>query len=362
MKNKLLVLFFLIINGSESKAGFDYTPVLIHLNSAHQNDSIGFNLIDALPQIIYKRLLSGELSLWDSPKKETRIGLESLQAIEQSTGTSFLEIQDLFINEMWRHYKHQFEFNIIGFTFINSSSSGQKVVYGFVDVQEIKEMLQTLIIPTNANGPNNLTFWDALYSKNYPFNIVQFGKENFEKNPHRSLEMKKTYFVNTKFNTNQIKLPLSKEISYFILATSFNRQNKLLFDELNGYFNLNKQDFFNIGGSEIVSYLDKSKVISISKITVEAIITKTNGYNERKIKQVVFYSDGKALSPLTGDQINSLSMLIDFKSLKEFLEGQSYQFTLTKINHQLVPGGYSGQYIEALNGNNWNKITMSTEK
>jgi hypothetical protein len=355
---KLLVLLFICSVSSALYASFDYTPVLVHLSKDKQHDTVGFNLVEEIPQLFYRRILNGEIILWDSPNKQAKISPEALLAIERSTETSMLNLKDLFLNEIWKSFKRDFEFNLVGFTFMNDNEGGQKVVYGFVDAEDVKLMLKSLIIPTNANGQANLTYWDAIYSASYPFNVVQFGKNTFQKNMMQSLELENTFFKNPKIKSNKVVLKEQKEIHYFMLPN--NEKNKVLFGSLGSYLNNNKEFFYNLGGDEIYSPFDPSKKIEISKIEVVEFRQKTNQFQQTTILKFIIYVNGKPLEALDQTSLSKIDMLIDFKTIADYLNAHQNLIILTKINNQEVPAIFSAYYIKALENDAWNKITLST--
>ena len=358
MKSAIVVVFFWFISVPVF-AGFDYTPVLVHLNKANQHDTIGFNLVEEIPQLFYRRILNNEVTLWDSPNKQAKISAESLLAIERSTSTSFLNIKDLFLNEIWRHFKREFEFNIVGFTLMNSSEGGQKIVYGFIDAEEVKVLLKSFIIPTNANGAAELTFWDALYSANYAFNIVQFGKNTFQKNMMESIELQNELFRNPKIKSNQVTIKEQKELHYYMLPN--HDKNTYLFASLNEYLNNNKEFFFNYGGAEIYSPFDLSTNITISKIEVVELIEKINQFQKPLIKKIIIYVNGKPLNALNATSLEKIETYIDFKSVSDYLYSHQNFIILTKINNQDVPPLFSSYYLQAFKNGAWNKITLSTK-
>lgn len=358
MKN-ILVVFLIGWFSNSALAGFDYTPVLVHLNRASQNDTIGFNLVEEIPQLFYRRILNNEITLWDSPNKQVKISPEALLAIERSTSTSMLNLKDLFLNEIWKHFRREFEFNIVGFTLMNNNEGGQKVIYGFVDAEEVKLLLKSLIIPTNANGAAHLTYWDALYSASYSFNVVQFGKNSFQKNMMQSLELENELFHNAKIKSNQVILKEQKEIQYFMLPN--NEKNKVLFESLNSYLKNNKEFFFNQGGSEIYSPFDPSKTIEISKIEVVEFRQKTNQFQRANIEKLIIYVNGKPLNALDQTSLGKIDVLIDFKSVSDYINTHQNLIILTKINNQEVPPIFSSYYLQALENMDWNKITLSTK-
>lgn len=354
---RFLVFFWLVLVSFIAKAGFDYTPVLLHLSKVNQHDSVGFNLVDALPKLLYRKIMNNEVTLWDSPNKKAKITPDALIAIERSTSTSFSSIEDLFLNEIWRATKKDAEFNLIGFTFINENSVGSKVVYGFIDADENRELLKSLVIPTNANSQCNLTYWDALTSKVYNFNIVQFGRNNFEKNMQASLELKHSLFDNNRLHTNAYDIKAQKELQYYMLPG--NDKNKAFFESLEAFFNANREMFYSLGGERIIDFYDIRKPVKISKIELTELRSKNANTFESIYLKMIIYVDGKPLDELNEKKIKSLPVIVNFRTISDYLSLRNYEVTLTKINNQEISSILSTFYLNALDKSPWDKITMS---
>ncbi|MEO8088268.1 MAG: hypothetical protein ABI763_15715, partial [Bacteroidota bacterium] len=76
--------------------------VLLFVNTYDQADSVGFNIVQSLPELVYDQIVSGKVVLWDSPKKEDRIEPKTLMQIEKDAQTSFQLTNQLFIYENWK--------------------------------------------------------------------------------------------------------------------------------------------------------------------------------------------------------------------------------------------------------------------
>src|SRR6187549_374731 len=91
----LVFLFFPVCLHAEE------IPVLLFLSTYDQDDSLGFNLVQSLPEFVYDKIIDGKVTLWDSPKKEDRIEPKTLVQIEKYEQTSFKVTNQLFIYEKW---------------------------------------------------------------------------------------------------------------------------------------------------------------------------------------------------------------------------------------------------------------------
>lgn len=359
----VLIGIFLSIGSSllaESK-GFDYTRAMVHLSRSGQHDSVGFNLVEELTELIYPRIKTGEIILWDSPAKKIRINQLVLIDIEKGSGTKFLNTQHLFIHEYWKMFKKDFEFNIVGFTFSSKGKGNQEVIYGFLDVNDVLTLLKGSIIPTNANGEAQITYWDALMSKQYNFNLVQFEDNNFERNPKASIKMVKKIFDNPKVNTNQVEFKGEKEVIYEVTRLenpSFD--NNLLLNQLSAYFNNNKHDFYNLGGNLIHSHLNKDAEIHVTKLIVCETWSKTEqGILKYAFKWVDIYVDRQPIERIRSKDINQLDLSIKFMDFQDFLLAKSFLFSISSVNHESIPPEESSYILNALKLRPWNQITTS---
>ena len=94
---KIFLLFLLFTKYTHAEE----IPVLIFVNTYDQADSVGFNIVQSLPEFVYDQILAGKVTLWDSPKKEDRIEPKTLAQIEKYAQTSFKVTNQLFIYENW---------------------------------------------------------------------------------------------------------------------------------------------------------------------------------------------------------------------------------------------------------------------
>lgn len=352
LKKTGIVLLF-IITWQFSYAYRD-KPVLTHLNVEEQRDTFGFNLVKSLPKLVYSLVKEDKVKLWDSPQKTIQITFATLTNIERSSKTLFIETKDLFFNEVWSSTRKKTTFNIIGFSFINKNDKGNSVSYGFIDMEDIYLLLADSIIPTNANGTHNITYFDALYSRNYHFNVVQFGKSTFKNDISKSLEVKLKAFNKEKRIINKVELPTSKSVVYEILKSE---KSKSLYKAFQGFLNDNPEFFFNNGGNRIFTHLLSDFNFSISKIEVTEIWDKVNGLTTYEPLHIQLYFNNIPLPPITIEAFNNYRLKIAFQDVKSALRIKNYNYLLKKINHQEIPPAQSSKYIRAFENYFWTQIT-----
>lgn len=353
MIKKTGILLLLLI---AYRIGFAYSdvPVLTHLNKGEQRDTFGFNLVEALPQLMYDLIQEDKVKLWDSPQKGLQISFASLKSIEANSKTQFIKTNDMFFNEVWSSSRKRTRFNILGFSFINKNDKGEQVSYGFIDIEDVFTTLTETQIPTNANGPYTLTYIDALYSRNYHFNVVQFGSKTFKNNLLESLRIKEKAFNHKKKIANKVTLPTAKKVVYEVLKGS---KSESFYKAFQSFLNENPEFFYNNGGNRLFTHLSPSVYFSISKIEVTEIWEKTNGITTYSPQSIILYFNNIPLPPISIDKFEKYNIKIDFQDIKSSLRIKGFDYLLKKINTQEIPPAQSGKYIRALENYFWTQIT-----
>jgi hypothetical protein len=76
----IFTLTILTILGCQSSKSipksYEETPVLLHLSASKQADSVGFNLVRALPELLYAKLLTGDIAIWENSDKKSILGAQ----------------------------------------------------------------------------------------------------------------------------------------------------------------------------------------------------------------------------------------------------------------------------------------------
>lgn len=350
-----------------SLSSFAYTdvPCLVHLDYARQNDSVGFNLVSELPKTLYKEILSGRIALWDSPKKNVRITGVALKKLEETTGTRFTRTNNLFINEVWSHKGRNTKFVILGFSFFNEKvnkkdKSIEKLNYGYVEMKAAYNFLVNQPIKVNVNGPAKLTFYQALMSRQYHFNLVQFGNNHFKDDASKSIEIKNKAFGKKAKIEALYEIPNTKKITLIIKKDSEHPSNSgnVLIEGFESFFNVNREEFFNIGGANYYDYKTYKSGLKITRLEVEETWIKLeNGLIERNIDYVTFYINNKKMKPLSIEEINAYNLLIIFKTPQDIIKEKKYNYQIFKLNGNYISQEQSHKYVEALNKYYWSQVS-----
>lgn len=362
LKTSAYIALFLLSLSSELMAGKPYTevPALIHLNKEEQEDSNGFNLVEFLPEFMYRQIQSGKVILWDSPKKQIEISFAALSDIEKSNNVSFAKTRNLFINELWSGTRRRTEFVIIGFSFLSESAKG-KISFGYVDMKDVIQLLANNNIPCNVNGPAQLTYLNALYSRRYQFNLVQFGNKDFSVRPELSIRIRNEAFYSKKKVQGISKMPLTKMVTYTIEKNPGqpNDIGTACFQTIENYLNENKEVLFNLGGSQYFDFHNRLLNIAITRIEVTEVWTRKGKNITFSPYQITIYANNKPLNTISIAELDQWNLLIGFKTLEDIFIEKSFQYNLYKLNKDLIHISESGYYIKALLDYKWSWTQVS---
>lgn len=360
----ILSVFGLILCFSNSKAaGYDYTPTIVQISKSGQPDSVGFNIVEQLNALFYRKIRDETINLWDSPAKKIKIGKNALKQIEDQNHIKFIENDEIFVYEIWKLYRKQFEFQIAGFSFFRRMEDGKKLNLGYIDAAEVKLVLSALPIPTNANGQANLSYWSALMSKKYNFTLVKFGNKDLISNPGLSLKIQHNAFGRKKIVSNAYKIEDVKEVEYVILPEIDNASNNYrLIWAISNYFRNNRYQYFKLSNNQNVTQLDSSTIINVTRIEVVDYWRKSKDGNltYQPISIRIFINE-VPLKTLDIEEIEAFKLLVQFKPIDEFIREKDYKFTLKRINNQAIYAYKSDSFIKALNSGDWNRITYIAE-
>lgn len=355
---KLCLILFLLGFKTSSFAlqSFEPTNVTINLNKSLQPDSIGYNLPQELPRILYSKIMDGSLTLWDSPLKEITISADALKGIELSSGTSFSSIDNLFIHEIWELSKRYLDTRTIGFTFINKNEKGS-VSYGYIDYKDVMVLLDKNNIPCNANGFLNTTFREAIQNKQFNFSIVQFGSDDFKSNPSQAFEIKNQLFSNphVKLYNGPKDIARYKSITYEIYKEG-NQNNEAVFSSLSGYFKDNLEQFYNLGGDQTVPFFKKDPELNFTKIRVTELYKLDKGIVTSEITTIQLFINGRYLPTSNIESMRQIDVTVKFKPLETFISEKSYVFSISSINSEEVKNLDNSAIIAKLNGGQWNRL------
>lgn len=356
---KILLYLIVSITAIQVHAKKMYTevPALIHLNKSDQQDTNGFNLVEHLPKLLYESILSNKITLWDSPKKQIAISASALQKIESDNFVSFQKIENLFINELWSSTRRKTQFAIIGFSFLSESKKG-KVSFGYVDFYEALSILTSNYIPTNVNGCAPITYAEALYSRKYVFNLMQFGSNTFFNDINKSIQIKREAFNNSKKRIMGLHPIQNDKVLVYTLEKNpglLNDPISIIHNSIEQYLNSNKSTLFNIGGSKYFNSLVMSDII-VTRIEITEYWLKTKSSINYTPLSIRIFVNNKPLNDISIEEFNQWNLLFSFKSLEDILKEKQFQYHLYKINSELIPPDESDLFIKAIKEYKWSQV------
>ena len=358
----IVLLGFLLSTGCTTTdkivKNYDFTPVMLHLSESKQADSIGFNLVRSLPEILYPRLLTGDLAIWENSKKRLVVGTQQFLKREKTSIYPFVRSDQIFIHESWQIYKNNFTFGVQGFTFTGKDKSGKTVNYGFVDARDVISLLQSELIPSNASGSSELTYWDAIHTKAYNFTLVQFGQENLKTSMTKLIRYQDYAMKSTRVNREFYQAEAKKDIVYRIMspAINSNKENASFYSALEKYINDNKQTILNAGDADHFASI-MFLPWKVDNITVTENWSKYKNIPFQQLTSVEFFIDKHAIT-LSNKQLEELNVKINLQGLEEYLSEKRFSFILEKINDQEISPRQSEQYYQNLLTKDWNKVNI----
>ncbi|TNE79899.1 MAG: hypothetical protein EP332_09075 [Bacteroidetes bacterium] len=360
LKKTGIALFTVLLLAAFAPASaYRDVPALIHLNKAEQYDSSGFNLVSSLTSLLYREISLGKVKLYDGPGKQIQISPEALTQLQSSSGTTFESCPDLFIHEFWSSNRRSTSFEIVGFSFVHKNRIDEKIAYGYVDLSDIQDLLHKSLIPSNANGTWGTSFEDALLSRNYYFHLVQFGNENFRKDPVNAVKIKQEAFNLEKQIRNKITLPQQKRFLYELTRKRYTTDIDLGNDIITGIEQVlvkNPEIYFNLGGDKLSSFPDT--LLNIPRITgllVEEIWVKEGEARISTIRIKIFTDKG-SLDWANVDQFDQAGFMVHYESLFQLFARKPFDYSAQKLNDQDLQDTAGPSFIKALKQAQWSRI------
>lgn len=345
-----LLSFFCLLSYSDKVAAYEQKPVIIQLFAAEQPDTMGFNLATALPAFLYDKILSGEVKLYDSPKKDVEISPSTLQQIEQNNNSRMSYSKSIFIHELWTLKKGRFTFYPMGVTLSDFDLSGKVVSYGYVDFQEIFETLTQNPISCNANGSANFSHWDAIKSRRYIYRLIQFGKKVLHDKQEAIYILQNTDYK-TKKTEELPSLKTEKLVRYNIDRDVQHNGNTEIINRIEKALRNDKELYDSVMHK---SPVDAYSQLRITGIEIVELWRKNEEFFEYTPVSVKLFNHGKPLKEIQFADFQGE----DFKLFENDITSKRFELTIIEINKQKIQYGESLKFLNALRGaDSWTQIT-----
>jgi hypothetical protein len=333
--------------------------VIVRINKQAQKDTLGYNLLDNIPRLVYEAILNNSVKLWDSPQKRLQITGQTLQDIEKSNKFRFTDLDNIFVYETWTIRKKNIEVLTEGILFATRNQKDQEVTFGFVEYSELREKFHSALLPANANGFLNVDIDQVIRLKRYNYSIIQYGKRLIS-NEVLSEKLKNDIFHKKKLVYDGEIIQQNKRIVYTIRREEgINKKDKtgnLLLDILQEYFNQNIEEYMNLGASRFENLL-KPIEVRVERTDVAEVWSKTQNVVSYRPEQLVISSNGHYLDPVSIESLLGWKLKVEWQAVDEFLKDKQFNYRIIKINDQEIPEKDSEKYLEALTNTGWSQLS-----
>ena len=339
-------------------------PVIIHIDKSKQLDTNGFNIGKEILNAAYQLIIEEKIGLYLSPKKESQISVSSLRAIEKSSSVDFKKVKDVFFHEYWTSNKRRTLFTIVGISFVAKSKTGENVSLGYVDLKEVWPYFGAINVHMNENGNAGMKITEAMYSRRYRFNIIQFGRKDFKAKPYKSIQCRKKAFNGKKELEALAPFKRNKRVKYLIQQriSEPTETGNLIYTNIASFLNQNKQVLLNIGGEKYFNYLTLKSDVAVTRIEVVEHISKFNeGGLNSELQELLIYVKGKPLNPVSLETLLNWDIIFNFNSIDDVLRGKKFNYTLLELNSVPLPEEESDWYLQGINTYDWSRLTYFVE-
>ena len=332
-------------------------------SSADQKDSIGYNIVTDVSHNVYEWIQSGQVTLWDTPEKKYAINKADLAGIEASNGTKFVKLDNLFIYENWTSKRKKFKCSIKGIAFSDENKHGDKVLYGYVEYSpELEGLLAKTLMNVNANGNYGMTLLQGLMNNEFDFTLI-FFRDQILTDVKRGNQLVKSALNPRKKNLSHMPVAEAKQVQYAIEVghTAMAAKTRAILDALEEFFNDNPQEYYNLGGDKIQSFLKASRII-LTGCNVTEVRYRERQFITTMPQQVTFYSIGFEMKSVNIEQLKDWGVEIDDKNIADILIQKKYQYRIVQINNTPIPKEQAEAYQAALDEGNWQQIIQKKTK
>lgn len=356
-----IVLNVFFIHAASNNSSYPETGVQIHVKGNKQEDSIGFNLITEFNRVVFPEIFNGHVTLWKSVQKEAKVSKTELNKLFTKLHLPYLNVDDYFFYEKWTLQNGKFKFSIQGYTIYYFDPLGSSHNLGYVDLKEIEKLIKSKWIRSNPNGSILVSLWQALYSKKYRFDIIQFGNKIVKNDINIKSKIFADAFLDPKIiNESKINLPEQKSIKYSIINTNWVgfEENKRFFNRIENYLIHNKAEILNRSEQAKNTAIEKVHHLQykVDRAEVYEVITKQNGEIYSSVKQITFFINKEAIA-FHGLDLAFFDLTINFIPFEEYLSKKPFVITLDEINNNKISILESSNYLNKIKNLHWNKIT-----
>ena len=364
MPKKLLLFVLWSCIFSTSLFAYSNKNAILLLNKNLQHDSIGYNFVTSFLKWSYYNLEKGNIKLYDSPLKINEIGFLSLQSMEENSGVSFKDAENIFIYELWNSNNKESSFDIRGFTVTAETKNKEEISLGFMSFSEIVDLLKIARVIPGIDASYSHSFFEVLMNKQFNFDLIFFDdtpiiKSNSsdpERDYQRGNSLKIKAFNPNKKNLNAVEVRQMKKIKYVIRKSDYDPISNEILKTLEKYFDSHKRSILHLGGEDLYGYFKYTRSI-ITSCEVTEILTIEKGKVKRKLAKIQPYSFNLAFFPMEKEILDTLELFVNGYSIERNLVSMKYRFHLLEINDIPIDEQLTEKYMEAILNSQWNQLS-----
>ncbi len=332
---------------------------MLHLSRAMQADTLVTNFPAEITALVQPLIMKGEVTLWNSPKKQMKISPAGLQDLEKQAEMDFGSATDIFIYETWKTNHKLNKIEIAGISFTAKNPKGNEIHFGFVEYKNLLPHLKNKI-DVNVNGSYATTFEDVLNYKMFNFSVVQYDDKVIETREQSSHII--SAGITAKELNYQNKIPPVKRIKYEVIkapasAEKLERNSQLLIFGIENFLSENVEIFLNSVGDKLTGDINPQSIY-ITKVEIEELWEKNHDNQILYLPaNLIIYANDIILDAVPVSIYQTWDININDKKLMDFIREKKFIFTINKINNQIISKNEAGLYEKALYNYDWNRLS-----
>ena len=329
-----------------------------------QHDSFGYNIVSSFLSYVYDAIINEKIVLWDSPQKQSRINADNLINIDHSNQVDFRDALYFYIFETWSSSRQESSFSITGFSFSNISRKGHEVNYGFIDYNEIVELLKINKVKTNPNAFYLSTFYHVFMNKSYNYDLIFFDDRPIinrnsrkpEKDFAKGVKIKNKAFGAGTSNLNYIEVIPSKLITYRLKAFNYDLKSEIIIDALEKYFDKNRSLWKIFGSDQLNTSFKEAKLI-ITSVEITKLVSIQKDQTVFKLVRIQPFALEKPFLPIDLLALDSLDIrTADMRNIMHAINKIDFEYEIIEINENPVNPKFTREYMNALLQRNYRNI------
>jgi hypothetical protein len=255
-------------------------------------------------------------------------------------------------------------FTIVGISFVAKSKTGENISLGYMDLKEAWPHFGAMKVYMNENGNAGMNITEAMYSRRYRFNIIQFGRKDFKAKPYKSIQCRKRAFNGKKEREALAPFKRNKRVKYLIQQriSEPTEIGNIIYTNIASFLNQNKQVLFNIGGEKYFDYKTLKSDVAVTRIEVVEHIGKfKEGGLNSEVQELLIYVNNKPLNSVSLKTLLIWDIIFNFNSIDDVLRGKKFNYTLLELNSVYIPEEESDWYRQGIKTYDWSRLSYFVE-